>query len=98
MPQENPKMLTLRNKEQSVSIGGEAGWAPEPVWLLRTGEKSPASAGNWTRICYSSSLRPIQYSDFIILAPSVAVYYILVLDKFFHCFRSLLESQPVFFQ
>jgi len=65
--------LKKYDMEQSVPIEGGAGWALEPVWMLRTGEKSPASAGNWTTICYSSSLWPSQYTDFIILAPSVVV-------------------------
>lgn len=69
------KNIDLRkyDMEQSVPIEGGAGWAPEAVWMLRRGEKFPASAGNWTTICHSSSLWPSQYTDFIILAPFVAV-------------------------
>jgi hypothetical protein len=33
-------------KEPPVPIVYEAGWAPEPVWTLRSGEKSLAPAGN----------------------------------------------------
>jgi hypothetical protein len=84
--------------EQSVSVEGEAGWAPEPVWMHRRGEKSPASDGNWTAFRHSSSLRPSQYTDFITLASSVAVWCILVLDNLFHYSGSLLEPHPVFFQ
>jgi hypothetical protein len=34
-------------KEPPISTGMEAGWAPEPVWMLQSRE-SPAPAGNWT--------------------------------------------------
>jgi hypothetical protein len=29
-------------KEPPISIGQEAGWAPEPIWMLWSREKSPA--------------------------------------------------------
>jgi hypothetical protein len=43
-------------KDPPVSIGQEAGWAPDPVWTQRLEEKSFASAGNRTPIARSSSL------------------------------------------
>jgi hypothetical protein len=42
-------------KGPPVSIGQEAGWAPEPVWTQRTEEKSYAPAGDLTPIARSSS-------------------------------------------
>jgi hypothetical protein len=36
-----------------VSIGQEAGWAPEPVWTQRLEEKSSASVGDRTPVVQS---------------------------------------------
>jgi len=65
--------LKKYDMELSVPIEREAGWAPEPVWMLRRGEKSPASDGDRTAFCHSSSLWPSRYTDYITLAPSIAV-------------------------
>jgi len=41
-----PAALLPPGKRPPVSIGQEAGWAPEPVWTQRLEEKSFAPAGN----------------------------------------------------
>jgi hypothetical protein len=45
-----------------VPIVQEAGWAPEPVWIQRSEEKSSASAGDRTLIAWS----PSPWSDTIL--------------------------------
>jgi hypothetical protein len=40
-------------KEPSVPIVQEAGWAPEPVWTQRLGEKFFAAAGDRTPVVQS---------------------------------------------
>jgi hypothetical protein len=47
-------------KEAAVSIGYEAGWAPEPVWTMWRTDKSLALGVNWTPIARSSRPQPIQ--------------------------------------
>jgi hypothetical protein len=42
-----PAALHLR-EEPPVSIGYEAGWAPEPVWTQRLEEKSSTPVGDRT--------------------------------------------------
>jgi hypothetical protein len=37
-----------QGKEPSVTVGWEAGWAPEPVWTLWSTEESLTPAGNRT--------------------------------------------------
>jgi hypothetical protein len=54
-------------REYPVSIGVEAGWAPEPVWMLWGREKPLASAGNRTPVvqpqpvCIPTGLSRIHY-------------------------------------
>jgi hypothetical protein len=50
-----PAALLPPGKGPLVSIGQEAGWAPEPVWTQRLEEKSSAPAGDRTPIARSSS-------------------------------------------
>jgi hypothetical protein len=43
-------------KEPSASVGYEAGWASEPIWMLQRREKPPAPTENQRPI-----LQPIIY-------------------------------------
>jgi hypothetical protein len=44
-----PAALYPRGEDSLVAIGQEAGWAPEPVWVQRLGEKSSC-------LCWESNL------------------------------------------
>jgi hypothetical protein len=73
--------LLLYARGNSPQYPQQAGWAPEPVWMLWRWETSLASARNWTPIPQLLSSYAGHYTDWAILAPKIYINYLTTVES-----------------